>query len=70
MKLRCLWPVVQPRLVVLFDSWGARWKHRKTFKAFDEAVNHAINNDAILNDLRKARRRRINEIIIEMGNKS
>jgi hypothetical protein len=58
------------RLVVLFDSWGRRWKNRKSFKAFDRAVDNAIKTDPVLNDLRMARRRRINEIIIEMGNKS
>jgi hypothetical protein len=58
------------RLVVLFDSWWAQWKHRKTFKAFDEAVDHAIKTDAFLNELARLKKRRIDEIIIEVGKKS
>lgn len=58
------------RLVVLFDSWIPSWKNGKSFKTFDRAVDNAIKTDPVLKDLRMARRRRINEIIIEMGNKS
>lgn len=70
MKLRCLWPVAHPRLVVLFDSWWRRWKNRKGFKEFEKAVDHAIKNDPVLKELRMARRRRIDQIIIEVGEKS
>jgi hypothetical protein len=38
--------------------------------AFDRAVDNAIKTDPVLNDLRMARMRRINEIIIEIGEKS
>ena len=67
MKFKRSRPVVQPRLVVLFDSWVARCKHRKTLKAFNEAVDRAIKTDAILMELAKLKKRRINEILIEVG---
>jgi hypothetical protein len=70
MKLKRLWPVGARRLVRLFRSWGARWKHRDGFRKFDEAVDSAIKNDPILKDLRMARRLRIDEIISEVGEKS
>lgn len=52
------------RLVRLLCSW---WTHRKAFKEFDIAVENAIKKDSILLELKKARRVRINEIIIEVG---
>lgn len=63
------WRLLSHGLLCLFNSWERRWKNRKSFKDFDQAVDAAIKVDPVLNDLRKARRR-INEIISEMGNKS
>jgi hypothetical protein len=69
-KLKSLWPVGARRLVRLFRSLGTRWKHREEFRKFDAAVDRAIKTDARLHELNKARKRRINEIIIEAGKQS
>ena len=50
----------------IFRSWWARWKNRKVFKQFDRAVDYAIAHDPWLIKLKKMRRRRIDEIIIEV----
>ena len=68
--MKSLWPVGAPRLVRLFNSWGTRWKHRKGFKEFEQAVDDAIKNDEFLMELRKLRKNRINEIIVEVGKKT
>jgi hypothetical protein len=52
-----------------WKRWKQRWKHRKGFKEFDAAVDHAIKTDALLIEMRARAKQRIHEIIVEVGNK-
>ena len=55
---------------LVLKGWWRVWINREKFRAFERRLEKAMAEDATLRVLREARRRRILEIIVEVGKES